>query len=96
MLLDLYFTYDATVLKKSRSVPTMSKRRKKGKKNRRAAQAENFDHRSSMAITNGDVKATKDVKKQNGLAAAAPEAPAKKADIPSSEKKKVQLFMNSR
>ena len=94
MFLDLHFTYTTTVLKKSRSVPTMSKRRKKGKKNKRAAQAENFDHRSSMAITNGDNRATKDVKKQNVLSATAPEDPSKEADIPSSEKMKVHSFMN--
>lgn len=65
--------------------------RKRGK---RAAQAKNPDDHSSMAITNGDDKATKDVKKQNGVAAAAHEELTKKADIPSNEKKKVQFFMN--
>jgi hypothetical protein len=76
----------------SKSQSNVSKTRKKGKKNKRVAQAEIFDDRRSMA-TNGDSKIAENVK-QNVSAAAAPEEPTKKADVPSSEKKKVQFFMN--
>jgi hypothetical protein len=74
----------------------VSKRRKKDKKNKRAAQVKNLDDWSSMATTNGGAKAAKSVKKQNGLAAAAAAAkePTKKTEIPSSDKKKVHSFMN--
>jgi hypothetical protein len=75
----------------SKSQSNVSKTRKKGK-NKRVAQAEIFDNRRSMA-TNGDSKTAENVK-HNGSAAAAPEEPTKKADVPSSEKKKVQFFMN--
>jgi len=70
---------------------------KKGKKgNKRAAEAESLDDLISKAATNGDAKAAKKVKKNDGQAVAAQE-PAKKAvkvETPSSDKKKVQFTKN--
>lgn len=71
---------------------------KKGKnKNKRAAEAESLDDLITKAATNGDAKASKKVKKNDGQAVAAAQEPAKKAEkveAPSSDKKKVQFSKN--
>lgn len=69
---------------------------KKGKKNnkRAAEEAESLDDLISKAATNGDAKAAKKVKKNDGQAVAAAAEPAKKADTPTSDKKKVQFSKN--
>ncbi|KAH6644445.1 FK506-binding protein 3 [Boeremia exigua] len=71
---------------------------KKGKnKNKRAAEAESLDDLISKAATNGEQKAAKKVKKNDGQAVAAAQETAKKAEkveTPSSDKKKVQFSKN--
>jgi FK506-binding nuclear protein len=69
---------------------------KKGKKNnKRAAEEEaSLDDLISKAATNGEAKAAKKVKKNDGKAVAAEPKKAEKVETPSSDKKKVQFSKN--
>ncbi|KAF1925870.1 uncharacterized protein M421DRAFT_423429 [Didymella exigua CBS 183.55] len=69
---------------------------KKGKKNnKRAAEEEaSLDDLISKAATNGEAKAAKKVKKNDGQAVAAEPKKAEKVETPSSDKKKVQFSKN--
>lgn len=78
--------------------PKLVESKKNKNKNKRAAEEEaSLDDLMTKAATNGESKATKKVKKNDGQAVAAAQEPAKKAEkveAPSSDKKKVQFSKN--
>lgn len=77
--------------------PKLVENKKSKKNNKRAAEAESLDDLISKAATNGEAKASKKVKKNDGQAVAAAQEPAKKAEkaeAPGSDKKKVQFSKN--
>ncbi|KAF9701521.1 hypothetical protein EKO04_001154 [Ascochyta lentis] len=78
--------------------PKLVESKKNKNKNKRAAEEEaSLDDLISKAATNGEQKAAKKVKKNDGQAVAAAKEPAKQAEkveTPSSDKKKVQFSKN--
>ncbi|KAF1354151.1 hypothetical protein EJ07DRAFT_168516 [Lizonia empirigonia] len=78
--------------------PKLVESKKNKNKNKRVAEEEaSLDDLMTKAATNGESKATKKVKKNDGQAVAAAQEPAKKAEkveTPSSDKKKVQFSKN--